>query len=162
MNRGVWWVLLVSIGAVLCADASAQVTRLQQIQRLPPDQPQIDQAQVDQSQVNQVQVDYRAKYEKERARTAELRAEVAALQQRLDEWTRRDGSLVHAYCESDGVSRNSAGAYDDCGAKGYRCEPVSGLCRTSANASSDCFGSWIYCATNRQCVAPHPRACPHP
>lgn len=127
------------------APAAAQVTQLR------PITPQID---------TSVQIDYRAEYEKLRARNQELRAENAALRAQLDEWTRRGGSLVHAYCESDTVSRSTAGDRNDCAASGYACEPVSGLCRTSANSSADCAGTWIYCPTNRQCVAPDPRACP--
>jgi hypothetical protein len=105
-------------------------------------------------------IDYKAEYEKFKARNQELRSENAALKARLDEWTRKGGSLVHAYCESSTVSRSSAGARNDCAVNGFNCEPVSGLCRTVANSSSDCAGTYLYCPTTRQCVPPDPRACP--
>ena len=108
----------------------------------------------------QVQPDYRDLYEKARANNQKLRAENADLKAQLAAWTSKGGSLVHAYCESDTLSRTTAGASNDCAATGYKCEPTSGLCRTTANSSADCAGSRIYCATTKQCVAPDPRACP--
>lgn len=141
------WFLLPLIGTVaalaLVAPVGAQVTTLRPIT----------------PELAVPQIDYRAEYEKLRARNQELRAENAALRAQLDEWSRKGGSLVHAYCDTPTLSRSSAGASNDCAASGYACEPVSGLCRTSANSSSDCAGTWIYCATTRQCVAPSPGAC---
>ena len=110
--------------------------------------------------VGQVAPDYRALYEKARANNQKLRAENADLKAQLASWTVKGGSLVHAYCESDTLSRTTAGARNDCAASGYKCEPTSGLCRTSATESAHCAGSKIYCATTNQCVNPDPRACP--
>lgn len=90
-----------------------------------------------------LQIDYRAQWEKERAKNAELRAENARLTTQLQEWTRKGGSLVHAYCATPTVSANSSGARNDCAASGYTCEPVSGLCRTSVNTSADCAAGWL-------------------
>jgi len=86
---------------------------------------------------------------------AALQQQVADLQHRLDEATRPGGSAVTAYCESDTVSRNTAGARNDCGARGYMCEPVSGLCRTVCSTSYDCAPGLV-CDTlaHRQCVRP--------
>lgn len=104
-------------------------------------------------------VDYRQQYEKERAKNQALRDENARLGQQLAAWTQRGGSQVHAYCETPSLSRNSAGASNDCAVSGFGCEPVSGLCRTVANSSADCAAGYIYCATNRQCVR-DANACP--
>lgn len=88
--------------------------------------------------VDAVQVDWKVQYDKERAKNQALRGQVASLQAELASWTSKGGSQVHAYCETETLSRNTAGASNDCAASGYRCEPVSGLCRTSARVTADC------------------------
>lgn len=93
--------------------------------------------------INAIQVDYRQQYEKEREKNQQLRAENASLQSQLAEWTRKGGSLVHAYCETPTVSMNSSGARNDCAVTGYGCEPVSGLCRTVARSSDDCAPGFL-------------------
>lgn len=93
--------------------------------------------------LNAVQVDYKQQWEKEREKNQQLRAENASLQTQLAEWTRKGGSLVHAYCETPTLSVNSAGARNDCAASGYGCEPVSGLCRTVARSSMDCAPGFL-------------------
>lgn len=98
--------------------------------------------------------DYQALYQKEAEKNRALRAEVASLTTRIAELTRPGGSLVQAYCETETVSRNTAGARNDCGATGYGCEPVSGLCRTSARSTLECAAGYVYCATNSSCVQP--------
>jgi hypothetical protein len=102
--------------------------------------------------VDTIVIDYRQQWEQERAKNQVLRSENARLGEELAAWTRRGGSQVHAYCETPTLSRNSAGASNDCAVAGFGCEPVSGLCRTVANSSADCAAGYIYCATNRQCV----------
>jgi hypothetical protein len=93
--------------------------------------------------INAIQVDYKQQWEKEREKNQQLRAENATLQGQLAEWTRKGGSLVHAYCETPTMSVNSAGAHNDCAANGYGCEPVSGLCRTVARSSMDCAPGFL-------------------
>lgn len=105
------------------------------------------------SNINQIQIDYKAQWEKERAKNAELRAENARLSAQLQEWTRKGGSLVHAYCATGTVSANSAGARNDCAASGYTCEPVTGVCRTSASNSSECAAGRTWCVYGNRCVA---------
>jgi len=73
----------------------------------------------------------------------QLRGENDGLRNQLAEYTRRGGSLVHAYCETETVSRNTAGARNDCAPTGYKCEPVGGLCRTSANDSNQCADGFL-------------------
>jgi hypothetical protein len=93
--------------------------------------------------INAIQIDYKQQYEKEREKNQQLRNENAGLQSQLAEWTRKGGSLVHAYCETPTVSMNSSGARNDCAASGYGCEPVSGTCRTMARSSDDCAPGFL-------------------
>jgi hypothetical protein len=84
-----------------------------------------------------------------------LQQQNAKLQYKLDETTHPGGSLVTAYCESSNVSHNTAGEVSDCG--NYRCEPVSGLCRTVCDVASECRqssnGIYYVCdSERRQCV----------
>lgn len=88
-------------------------------------------------------IDYQAQYRKEVEKNKQLRGENDGLRQQLAEYTRRGGSLVHAYCETRTLSRNTAGASNDCSHNGYTCEPVSGLCRTSANDSDQCSDGFL-------------------
>lgn len=104
--------------------------------------------------LNAVQVDYKAQFEKEREKNQKLRTENASLQAQLAEWTRKGGSLVHAYCETPTLSVSSAGARNDCAASGYGCEPVSGLCRTVARTSNDCAPGFLM---NVDHCVPQPR-----
>ncbi|MSQ98767.1 MAG: hypothetical protein EXR85_05660 [Xanthomonadales bacterium] len=60
------------------------------------------------------------------------------LQARIDEMTAPGGSLVTAYCASQTISRNTAGAEEDCSTGGYVCAPVSGLCYTTCQTSEHC------------------------
>jgi len=92
---------------------------------------------------NAIQIDYRQQWEKERDKNQQLRNENAQLQSQLAEWTRKGGSLVHAYCETPTLSVTSAGARNDCAASGYGCEPVSGLCRTMVRSSDQCAPGFL-------------------
>lgn len=93
--------------------------------------------------LNAIQIDYKQQWEKEREKNRQLREENTRLQSQLAEWTRKGGSLVHAYCETPTMSVSSAGARNDCAASGYGCEPVSGLCRTMARSSNDCAPGFL-------------------
>jgi hypothetical protein len=93
--------------------------------------------------VNAIQIDYKQQWEKERDKNQQLRNENAQLQSQLAEWTRKGGSLVHAYCETPTLSVTSAGARNDCAASGYGCEPVSGLCRTMVRSSDQCAPGFL-------------------
>jgi hypothetical protein len=99
-----------------------------------------------------LQVDYKAQYERERATNQRLRDENTNLHTQIDAWTRKGGSLVHAWCETPTLSVNSAGASSDCADAGYTCEPVSGLCRTSAANSDQCAVGYTWCTYGNRCV----------
>lgn len=98
------------------------------------------------------EIDYKAQYEQERTRSQQLREENDSLRAALAAWTSKGGSLVHAYCETPARSASSAGASNDCAASGYTCEPVSGLCRTSAANSSECASGHTWCVYGNRCV----------
>jgi len=84
-----------------------------------------------------------------------LQKELQVAQQQLKETTHPGGSAVTAYCESGSVSRNTAGATNDCGL--YRCEEVSGLCRTQCDNASQCKEttdniSYVCNSTAHECI----------
>ncbi len=97
--------------------------------------------------------------EQARARIAELNREKRELNARLtealatiDSYSKKGGSLVHAYCESETMSRTTAGATEDCAASGYRCAPVEGTCRKSCNVTTDCAGYHVCDTAAHVCV----------
>lgn len=73
----------------------------------------------------------------------------------LDEMTRPGGSLVTAQCASYTESRTTAGAYEDCSSSGYRCEPVSGMCRRECQRSDECAPGFL-CDTGIERCVPQP------
>lgn len=109
--------------------------------------------------VAQPQLDYSALYQREVEKNKELRGQVATLTDRINQMTHPGGSLVRAYCETPTVSRNTAGASNDCAKNGFGCEPVSGLCRTSVRSSDECAPGYVYCSTTGGCVQ-DANACP--
>ncbi|AXK72618.1 hypothetical protein DWG18_10255 [Lysobacter sp. TY2-98] len=111
------------------------------------------------SKAAQVQPDYQALYQREVEKNRDLKGQVASLTDRISQMTHPGGSAVQAYCETPTMSRNTAGASNDCAKNGFGCEPVSGLCRTSARSSDECAATYIYCATTGGCVR-DANACP--
>ena len=101
-------------------------------------------------------MDYQAMHAKEVEKNKKLRAELDAATGRIGEMTRLGGSLVQAYCPVDQpyMSRNTAGAESNCGAAGYACEPVSGLCRSSCQTSDMCSAGFVCDTGAQQCVRP--------
>ena len=103
--------------------------------------------------VGAIQVDWKARHDKQVEKNKQLRAENDDLRAQLAAWVGKGGSQVHAYCETETLSRNTAGASNDCAASGYTCESVSGLCRTSAANSSQCATGRTWCVYGNRCVA---------
>ena len=97
-------------------------------------------------------IDWQAQYRTEVDRNKALRNENASLRSQLDAYTSRTGARVTAYCETPTLSRNTAGASNDCSANGFGCEPVSGLCRTVAHSSDECAAGYVCCAPHANCV----------
>ena len=128
---------LVPLALVACLGCAAAIA-----QTLPSAPVQMSRPAVA-PQVAPAAIDFQAQYRKEVEKNRQLRSENTDLRQQLAEYTRRGGSLVHAYCETETLSRNTAGASEDCSIDGYKCEPVSGLCRTSANDSAQCADGYL-------------------
>ena len=82
----------------------------------------------------------------------ELNAKLAEALATIDQMTSRGGSLVRAYCESEEVSRTTAGATENCADSGYRCSPVEGTCRRSCNVTTDCAGYHVCDTAAHVCV----------
>ena len=75
-----------------------------------------------------------------------------ALTVRIDEMTALGGSLVTAYCASRVISRNTAGAEEDCSTAGYVCAPVSGLCHTTCQSSDHCARGFACDVEASRCI----------
>ena len=110
--------LAVMLAALVVTPALAQVLQVQPIQRpiaVQPIQPVVVDNDVAekvmtledaQKRIAKLQSDKRELNLQLSDSTAKLNEALAT----IDQWTKKGGSLVHAYCESDEVSRNSAGA----------------------------------------------------
>jgi hypothetical protein len=144
--------LLAMLALALVTPAAAQVMRVPVIAPVGADQVKLPPAE-DVAKVDTVAADP----EQARKTINQLRREKRELNQkltealaRIDEMTRRGGSLVSAYCESPSVSRNTAGATENCGA--YRCGEVDGLCRKTCNVTTDCAGYHVCDTAAHVCV----------
>jgi hypothetical protein len=82
-----------------------------------------------------------------------LQEENARLRAQNEALTALGGSQVHAYCPSREISRNTAGAENNCASAGYNCEAVSGVCHTSCSNGDACAAGYNCDPTTRQCVS---------
>ena len=148
--------LVALFAALLVAPALAQVMQVQPVQPIqrPMIVPQIQAVPSDPSAAEKVMT-----VEDAQKRIAQLQKEKRELDGRLtealatiDQWTSKGGSLVHAYCESEEVSRSSAGATENCADSGYRCAPVEGTCRRTCNVTTDCAGYHVCDTAAHVCV----------
>lgn len=144
--------LVALLAAVVVTPALAQIS-MQPMPRpviLPPVATVHQDA--DAAQKVQTLEDAQAQIAKLRAEKRDLDAKLTEALATIDAWTKKGGSLVHAYCESEEVSRSSAGASEDCSASGYRCSPVEGTCRRSCNVTTDCAGYHVCDTAAHVCV----------
>jgi len=81
-----------------------------------------------------------------------LTVERDALQATINAMMALGGSLVTAYCASDELSRNTAGAEENCDTTGYVCAPVSGLCYDSCEVTDHCARGFVCDVETRKCV----------
>ncbi len=86
-----------------------------------------------------------------REKNKALRNENVTLKDRLAQMTTPGGSLVRAYCPTETTSRNTAGAEANCGASGYKCEDVSGLCHKTCSSSEQCAVNHTCNPCNSKC-----------
>lgn len=95
----------------------------------------------------------KARLQRENAR---LKEENAVLKQRIEAMTSLGGSEVRAYCAAPNVSKNTAGAENNCAESGYSCDDVSGMCNTRCNSAKECAGGIYNCNSNACTTAPPP------
>jgi len=81
-----------------------------------------------------------------------LAGERDALAAKINEMTALGGSLVTAYCASREISRNTAGAEEDCSTVGYVCDPVSGLCHTTCQGTDHCASGYACDVEAGRCI----------
>ena len=89
-----------------------------------------------------------------RSQLATTLADLQNARMTLDEMTRKGGSLVTAQCASRHLSRNTAGAEENCAASGYACEDVSGLCKRMCNVTTDCAHGFVCDTAVSRCIVP--------
>jgi len=70
------------------------------------------------------------------------------------EMTRAGGSLVRAMCVSPTLSRNTAGAEENCAASGYTCASVEGTCHRQCTSTDQCAAGFVCDIGERRCVVP--------
>jgi hypothetical protein len=74
------------------------------------------------------------------------------LEDQVRAMTKPGGRLVRSYCDGDSMSRNTAGAENNCASRGYACEPVSGLCYARCSNNYQCALGWVCDAGAANCV----------
>lgn len=148
MTRKFWLALLALL---LVTPAAAQLV-MQPIQRpiaLPPaTAPGMLQSNSDVAERTMTIEQARARIAQLQRDKREADARLAEALATIEQMTSRGGSLVRAYCEGRSLSRNTAGASEDCGR--YACGEVDGLCRKSCTASRDCAAN--YSCDSGQCL----------
>ena len=106
--------------------------------------------------------------ERARAYINKLRAEKRALREQMtltlgdlqtarttiDEMTRLGGTLVRAQCVSETLSRNTAGASENCAASGYLCGGVEGTSMRQCTSSTQCAGGFVCDIGAARCIVP--------
>lgn len=93
-----------------------------------------------------------------RTKLREERATSANLREQINQIHSKGGSRVIAFCESQNLSRSTAGAVEDCNLSGYSCAPVSGLCRRDCRTTDDCAPGFACNTSNNRCELPPPPA----
>jgi hypothetical protein len=81
-------------------------------------------------------------------------ARAKQLGDQIDAMTKRGGSLVRAFCENESVSRNTAGAVNNCASLGYVCEQVSGVCYSRCSKTDQCARGWVCDPPAATCIRP--------
>lgn len=149
-----WWLALLAL--LIVTPALAQV--MPTIQRIQPTQPvRVTRIPEMAAEPNSDFASRTMTIEDARARIAQLMKEKRAANEKLkealhkiDEMTKRGGSLVRAYCSDKFTSRNTAGGEQKC--ERYTCNDVSGLCNTSATSSAGCAPGFSW--KDDRCVTP--------
>jgi hypothetical protein len=146
--------LLALLAAIVVTPALAQVMQVQPIQR-PITVPIVQPIQQQPDAIKKVMTNEEAQAQiaKLRSEKRELDAKLTEALATIDQWTKKGGSLVHAYCASETLSRRSDGAgEEDCAASGYACSQAEGTCRKSCNVTTDCAGYHVCDTAAHVCV----------
>lgn len=143
-------ILVASVVLLVAGAAAAQTTQAPPPMKLQPLELQVQPRPELESNLPEHKI---AKLEAENRR---LEEENVRLRKQHEDMTALGGSLVRAYCPSLEVSRNTAGAENNCASKGYNCESVSGLCHTSCTDGSACAEG--YNCDRNQCVTGVPES----
>jgi hypothetical protein len=146
--------LLALLAAIVVTPALAQVMQVQPIQR-PITVPIVQPIQQQPDAIKKVMTieEAQAQIAKLRSEKRELDAKLTEALATIDQWTKKGGSLVHAYCASETLSRRSDGAgEEDCAASGYACSQAEGTCRKSCNVTTDCAGYHVCDTAAHVCV----------
>lgn len=147
--------LLIALPLMLVAGSATSQTPTMRLNRIPP--PMIETTPNSESTVAQDPQEQIARLVREkkalRDEIARNQADLQAMQARLDEMTHPGGSLVRAYCDGT-VSRNTAGASEDCTRSGYACQPVNGLCHRECTGSDMCAPGFVCDTSVNRCVNP--------
>jgi hypothetical protein len=81
-----------------------------------------------------------------------LAVRVKQLDDQVQAMTKPGGALVRAFCDGQFVSRNTAGASNNCAGRGYACEPVSGTCYARCSKTDQCAKGWVCDPTVSACI----------
>lgn len=97
-------------------------------------------------------LDLTARLEKAEREGALSASRVKYLEEQVKAMTKPGGRLVRSYCDGDSMSRNTAGAENNCASGGYACEPVSGLCYSRCSNNYQCALGWACDPGAARCV----------
>jgi hypothetical protein len=97
-------------------------------------------------------LDLAARLDKAEKSGALIALRAKQLEDQVKSMTKPGGSLVRAYCDGETVSRNTAGAANNCANLGYACEPVSGTCYARCSRTNQCARGWVCDPSVSSCV----------
>jgi hypothetical protein len=147
--------LIAALAVLFVAPGAAQVTRalppVTPMTVSPQAMPKLTPMEVDRDALTKVMTPEEVKALQSKLR--ETRIELRQAIERIDQMTKLGGSLVKAYCEpGTQMSRNTAGASEDCAASGYACDQVSGTCHRRALNTTMCATGFVM--NEGSCVTP--------
>jgi hypothetical protein len=151
--------LIAALAVLFVAPGAAQVTNslppLTPMTVSPQAMPQFTPLQVDRDATTKILTadEAKAQIAKLENEQRETRIQLKAALERIEQMTKIGGSQVQAYCEpGTTMSRNTAGASENCATSGFACDKVSGLChRRAVNTEMCAIG---YVAYQGSCVTP--------
>lgn len=150
--------LLAALAVLFVAPGAAQVTRplpvITPMTASPQALPRLAPMEVDNDPITKVMTleEANALIAKLKNERREKSIELKNALDRIDQMTKFGGSLVSAYCEGITMSRNTAGASENCAASGYNCDKVSGTCFRQATMGDHCAPNFNLDPASKSCV----------